>query len=110
MPKAELQWGEPPRDGATERWLPLAPQLDLAETTILPPGRSAFSEWLHVAWPTVSMTASTRSGNRLPDSNTWSAPSSRARARLDSLLLVTHIRNPPARPSRKVQANPIRVA
>jgi signal transduction histidine kinase len=36
MPRAELQWGEPPKDGAAERWLPLAPQLDLAETPILP--------------------------------------------------------------------------
>src|SRR5438105_11511157 len=31
MPKAELQWGDPARPGAAERWTPLLPQLDLAE-------------------------------------------------------------------------------
>ena len=39
------------------------------DTTIVPPGRSALSEWLHVAAPTVSNTASTRSGSRAPLSN-----------------------------------------
>src|SRR5947209_835313 len=36
MPKAELQWGPLPQAGATERWTPLLPQLDLAEGPILP--------------------------------------------------------------------------
>jgi signal transduction histidine kinase len=36
MPKPELQWGGPPQDGSAERWTPLLPQLDLAETQILP--------------------------------------------------------------------------
>ena len=53
-----------------------------------------------MAWPTVSITASTRSGSRAPDSKTWSAPSSRARSRLASLRLVAHIRKPAARPIR----------
>ncbi len=35
MPKAELQWGDPPRPGS-EQWAPLVPQLDLAEGPILP--------------------------------------------------------------------------
>src|SRR4051794_30498757 len=49
--------------------------------------------------PTVSMTASTRSGSRAPDSNAWSAPSSTALARLASSRPVTHIRYPAADPS-----------
>jgi signal transduction histidine kinase len=36
MPRRELQWGEPIRQGGTEGWTPLLPQLDLAETSILP--------------------------------------------------------------------------
>ena len=36
MPKAELQWGGSAPDGSAERWTPLLPQLDLAETQILP--------------------------------------------------------------------------
>ena len=36
MPKSELQWGATPQDGSAERWTPLLPQLDLAETQILP--------------------------------------------------------------------------
>ena len=46
------------------------------QTTIVPPGFSARSECAQVASPTVSMTASTRSGSRAPDSKAWSAPSS----------------------------------
>jgi len=42
------------------------------------PQRSGFQ----VAAPTVSITASTRAGSRVPDSNTAAAPSSSARARL----------------------------
>jgi signal transduction histidine kinase len=36
MPRPELQWGDPARPGATERWTPLMPQLDLADSAILP--------------------------------------------------------------------------
>ncbi len=36
------------------------------DTTTVPPGRSARNEWPQVASPTVSMTASTRSGSRAP--------------------------------------------
>jgi signal transduction histidine kinase len=36
MPKPELQWGGSAQDGSDERWAPLVPQLDLAETQILP--------------------------------------------------------------------------
>ena len=34
--------------------------------TKVPPGRSALIEWDQVAAPTVSITASTRSGSRVP--------------------------------------------
>src|SRR5438876_712254 len=37
------------------------------QTTMRPPGLSDLSEWSHVAWPTGSMTASTRSGGRVAD-------------------------------------------
>jgi signal transduction histidine kinase len=36
MPKAEIAWSGTPPYGASEIWTPLLPQLDLAETTILP--------------------------------------------------------------------------
>jgi hypothetical protein len=76
------------------------PPLVAPQITIVPPGRSARSEWAQVASPTVSMTASTRSGSRAPAGNAWSAPSSMARSRLASLRLVAQTRYPPARPSR----------
>ena len=53
-----------------------------------PPGRSARIECDQVALPTVSMTASTFTGSRAPDSNASCAPSSSARARLASSRLV----------------------
>ena len=52
-----------------------------------------------VASPTVSMTPSTRSGSRAPDSKACSAPSARAAARFSSLRPVTQTRRPAARPS-----------
>ena len=66
------------------------------ETTILPPGRSDRIEWDQVALPTVSITASTLTGSRAPDSKTSWAPSSSARARLASSRLVASTRSPPA--------------
>src|SRR5674476_1395703 len=39
------------------------------EMTTVPPGLSELIEWDHVAAPTVSITASTRSGSRSPDAN-----------------------------------------
>ena len=45
------------------------------EITIVPPGRSDFTECDQVAAPTVSITASTRSGSRAPLSKAASAPS-----------------------------------
>ena len=54
----------------------------------MPPGRSDRIECDQVAAPTVSMTASTCSGSRAPDSKTSWAPSSSARARLASSRLV----------------------
>ena len=53
--------------------------------TIVPPGRRDRIEWDQVAAPTVSITASTFSGSRDPGSNTASAPTSSARARLASV-------------------------
>ena len=67
--------------------------------TSLPPGLSERIECPQVASPTVSMTASTRSGSRAPDSKAWSAPSSSASARLAPERLVTHTRIPAALPS-----------
>ncbi len=67
--------------------------------TSVPPGFSERTEWPQVASPTVSITASTRSGSRAPVSNAWSAPSESACARLSSERLVTHIRTPAAAPS-----------
>ena len=64
-----------------------------------PPGRRQLIEWVHVAAPTVSITASTLSGSRAPDSNARSAPISTARAPLASSREVTHIRYPAAEPS-----------
>ena len=64
------------------------------ETTTVPPGRSDLSECDQVAAPTVSITASTRSGSRAPDSKTSCAPSSSARARLASSRLVAQTRSP----------------
>ena len=56
--------------------------------TILPPGRSDRIECDQVARPTVSITASTLTGSRAPDSKTSWAPISSARARLASSRLV----------------------
>ena len=67
--------------------------------TSTPPGFKDFSEWSQVAAPTVSATASTRSGSRAPGSKTASAPSSNARARFASERDVAHTRSPAARPS-----------
>jgi hypothetical protein len=75
-------------------WPLVAPQ-----TTIVPPGRSDFSECDHVASPTVSSTTSTRSGSRSPLPNTASAPSSRARRPFSSEREVAQTRTPAARPS-----------
>ena len=36
MPRATLSWGTQPSPGSPERWIVLLPQLDFAETTILP--------------------------------------------------------------------------
>ncbi|HTR87183.1 MAG TPA: ATP-binding protein, partial [Reyranella sp.] len=36
MPRAELKWGGPAFPGSVERWLPLLPQLDLAESPVMP--------------------------------------------------------------------------
>ena len=72
----------------------VAPQM-----TIRPPGRSELTEWDQVAAPTVSMTASTRSGSRAPDSKAWAAPRARAASPLAASRLVTHIRNPAALPN-----------
>jgi hypothetical protein len=69
------------------------------DTTIVPPGRTARRECRHVASPTVSITASTRSGRRAPLSNAACAPRVRARSRLFSSRLVTHTRSPPWRAS-----------
>ena len=55
------------------------------------PGLSDLSEWSQVAWPTVSMTASTRSGSRAPGSKTWSAPSLTACSRLAAERLVSKL-------------------
>ena len=51
---------------------------------MVPPGLSELTECDQVAAPTVSMTASTRSGSRAPGSKTRSAPISSARAPLAS--------------------------
>ncbi len=61
-------------------------------TTIRPPGRSDLSEWSQVASPTLSITASTRSGSRAPGSNAAAAPSATARSRRSGERLVTHTR------------------
>ena len=62
------------------------------EMTIVPPGLSELTECDQVAAPTVSMTASTRSGSRSPEAKTRSAPISRARSPRASSRDVTHIR------------------
>ena len=65
------------------------------------PAAATCSECAHVASPTVSITASTRSGSRAPGSNAASAPSSmRARA----LLLASGSSPRPARPPRAPSA------
>ncbi len=58
------------------------------EMTTVPPGRNDRSECAQVAAPTVSMTASTRSGSLAPLANARSAPSSSALACLSSCRLV----------------------
>ena len=60
--------------------------------TMAPPGLSELTECDHVAAPTVSMTASTRSGSRSPLPNARSAPISTARFPRASSREVTHIR------------------
>jgi hypothetical protein len=52
--------------------------------------RNALTECDQVASPTVSITASTRSGQPSANGNAWSAANSSSRARLSSLRLVTH--------------------
>ena len=69
------------------------------ETTSLPPGLSARIECFQVASPTVSSTASTRSGRRAPVSKAAAAPSSSARSRFASVRLVTQTVSPAAVPS-----------
>ena len=60
----------------------------------MPPGRSDRIECDQVARPTVSMTASTLTGSRSPDSKTSWAPSSSARLRLVSSRLVANTLRP----------------
>ena len=60
--------------------------------TIRPPGLSERTECDQVAAPTVSMTASTRSGSRAPDSKAAAAPTSSALAAFASSRLVTQTR------------------
>ena len=75
----------------------------------MPPGRSAFSECDQVASPTVSITASTRSGSRAPDSNAWCRAELDARGRrLASSRLVTHTRSPAAAAERRPARSPPR--
>ena len=62
----------------------------------MPPGRSDLSECDQVAAPTVSITASTRSGSRAPDSNAASAPSSTARSPLGLVAAGDPTRSPAA--------------
>ena len=52
-----------------------------------------------MAFPTVSMTASTRSGSRPPGSTAAVAPIASARARFDSFRLVANTVSPAATPS-----------
>ena len=66
--------------------------------TTRPPGRSDLSEWFQAASPTVSITASTRSGSLAPVSNAWSAPSEAAHSRFASSREVTQTRLPSALP------------
>ena len=65
--------------------------------TIRPPGLSDFTECAQVASPTVSITASTRSGSRAPDANAACAPSASADACLASVRAVAYTRRPAAR-------------
>ena len=65
----------------------------------MPPGRSDRIECDQVARPTVSITASTFTGSRSPDSKTSWAPMSSARLRLASSRLVARTFSPPARAS-----------
>ena len=60
--------------------------------TTTPPGLSELIECDQVAAPTVSITASTRSGSRSPDANARSAPTSTARAPRASSREVTQTR------------------
>src|SRR5580693_8240742 len=95
-------------DPATDSWVKKirvssaggASPLVAPQITIRPPGRRDRTECAQVAWPTVSITTSTRSGSRAPASKAWSAPSARARSRLASVRLVAQTRYPAARPSR----------
>jgi hypothetical protein len=65
--------------------------------TIRPPGLSDFAECEYVASPTVSITASTRSGSRAPDAKASCAPSSSALACLASVRAVAYTWKPAAR-------------
>ena len=69
------------------------------ETTITPPGFSAFIECAQVASPTVSKTASTRSGSRAPLGNVACAPSRAATSCFSWVRPVTHTHIPAATPS-----------
>ncbi len=73
-------------------WSPLvAPHV-----TTVPPGRTDLIEWLHVAEPIESSTASTLCGRRTPGSNVACAPSAAARPRLAALREVTNTASPAA--------------
>src|SRR6185369_4116150 len=65
-------------------------------TTTVPPGRRDFRECDQVASPTVSITTSTRSGNRSPVGNAARAPQLSASARLPALRLVAYTTAPAA--------------
>ena len=78
--------------------VPVLGQPALEEVTITPPRRSDLTEWDQVAAPTVSMTASTRNGRRLPGSSAATAPAARACSRLAAVRLVATTSRPPAAP------------
>ena len=67
----------------------LRPHTTVILESPVPPGTTERSECPQVARPTVSMTASTRSGRRAPGSTARAAPSSIARARFSAVRLVT---------------------
>ena len=69
------------------------------ETTMMPPGFNERIECAQEASPTVSNTASTRSGSRSPFGKVACAPSLAASARFSSVRPVTQTCRPAARPS-----------